>query len=197
MSTIASRIAGRIAVLACVAASASGSAWAQGMELPASLQIPLLLKVLTYDRQLEARSGGEVNIGIVYSPSDAASSQATTDVSGTLNKFSGKTVKKLPISYWTVEFVSAERLESILEDKGINVLYISPGVERHLEAITRVAQSRGVTTTTGVPDYVRKGVAVGIGERRGKPQIYINLEASKSEGSEFDASLLRIATVVP
>ena len=63
-------------------------------------------------------------------------------------------------------------------------------------AITRVSQARQVTTTTGIPDFVRQGVAVGIGQRRGKPQIYINLEASKSEGSEFDASLLRIATVV-
>jgi hypothetical protein len=170
---------------------------AAGMELPADLQIPLILKVLTYDRQLESKAGGEVNIGIVYSPADPSSSQATTDVSGTLNKFAGKTVKKLPINYWTIEFVSTQRLEAILKEKNISVLYVSPGVEKHITAITQVSQSRRVTTTTGVPDFVKQGVAVGIGQRRGKPQIYINLEASKSEGSEFDASLLRIATVVP
>jgi len=39
-------------------------------------------------------------------------------------------------------------------------------------------------------------VAVGIGVRQDKPQILINLASARSEGSEFDASLLRIATVL-
>jgi hypothetical protein len=49
---------------------------------------------------------------------------------------------------------------------------------------------------TGVPDYVRRGVAVGIGVVQDKPQVLINLAAARAEGSDFDASLLRIATIL-
>jgi len=167
---------------------------AQG--LPASAQVPLILKVLTYDRQFEAKTSPEVKIGIVYSPGDAESSKATDAITAILNKFSGKTVKKLPIKYWTIEYVSPARLEAVVKERGINVIYVSPGNDNNLAAIVRLSQASKITTTTGVPDYVRSGIAVGIGSRRGKPQILINLEAAKSEGSEFDASLLRIATVV-
>jgi hypothetical protein len=84
----------------------------------------------------------------------------------------------------------------VIKEKGINVIYVSPGNDRNLESILALSKAQKITTTTGVADYVRKGVAVGIGSRQGKPQILINLAASKSEGSEFDASLLRIATVI-
>ncbi len=179
--------------LALLAARAPGLL-AQG--LPASAQVPLIFKVLTYDRQFEAKTSPEVKIGIIYSPVDKASSKATDEIMGILNKFSGKTVKKLPIKYWTIEYVSPERLEAVIKERGINVIYVSPGNDKNLDAIVKVSQANRITTTTGVPDYVRRGIAVGIGLRRGKPQILINLDASKSEGSEFDASLLRIATVI-
>jgi hypothetical protein len=39
-------------------------------------------------------------------------------------------------------------------------------------------------------------VSVGIGVADNRPQILINLASTKAEGSEFDASLLRIATVL-
>jgi hypothetical protein len=40
-------------------------------------------------------------------------------------------------------------------------------------------------------------VAIGIGIKADKrPDILINLPSSRQEGSEFDASLLRIANVV-
>ena len=50
-------------------------------------------------------------------------------------------------------------------------------------------------TAAGVPCYVDQGLAVGIGLQPDKPQILVNLDASKQQSSVFDASLLRIATV--
>lgn len=164
--------------------------------LPASQQVPLLLKILTYDRQLAAKAGSELTIGIVYVPGNSDSAKVTSDISGTLQRFTGKTVKSLPIRHWTIEYVTAERLEAVLREKSVNVIYVSPGNERNLATILRLSKAQHITTTTGVPEYVKRGVAVGIGSRQGKPEILINLESSKSEGSEFDAGLLRMATVV-
>jgi hypothetical protein len=169
---------------------------AESMALSADVQVPLLLKILTYDRQLEAKAGADLVIGIVHDPTDKDSAKAADEIATTLYKFTGKTVKKLPIKYFLIEYTKASELEAFVKAKSINMLYVTPGVARALPDIIRISQARHLTTTTGVPDYVRKGVAVGLGERQNKPQILINLSASKSEGSEFDATLLRIATVV-
>ena len=193
----------RPCLLRCAAAALGlGAVWgapaagAQEMPLSAETQVPLLLKILTYDRQLEAKAGAELAIGIVHDPSDKASARAADEIATTLYKFGGKTVKKLPIKYFLIEYTRAADLESFVKAKKISMLYVTPGVSRALPEILKVAQALRLTTTTGVPDYVNKGVSVGLGERQSKPQIFINLASSKSEGSEFDASLLRIASVV-
>jgi hypothetical protein len=181
--------AAALLVFACNAA-------AEQMALSAEQQVPLILKVLTYDRQFEARmKGTEVAIGIVYDPADRDSAKATDEISSTLFKWSGKTVKRLPIKYFTIEYVSHDQVEKFVKQKTINVLYIAPGNSKNLVSLTKMSQALGITSVTGVPEYVRKGVAVGIGVVQDRPQVLINLTSSKSEGSDFDATLLRLATV--
>ena len=166
------------------------------MAVPADRQVTLLLKVLTYDRQLEGRASGELVIGVVSVPTDPASVKATEEVGNTLYQYLGKTVKRLKLQFFLHNYTTAEKLAAWVRDKHIGVLYVSPGNERNLAAILKISQDRKVTTMTGVPLYVERGVSVGIGERQSKPQIMINLASSRREGSDFDASLLRIATVI-
>lgn len=187
---------GGLRILAALLAFTALPARAQSMALPAELQVPLILKILTYDRQLETKGRKELAIGIVFDPADGASSKAAEQVSDTLYKFTGKTVKKLPLKYYLVEFTGPADLQATIQKRGINVLYLCPGISRSLESVLKISHAQGITTATGVPDYVRRGVAVGIGVFQDKPQILINLPSSRSEGSEFDASLLQIATVL-
>lgn len=169
---------------------------AEPMPLRADLQVPLILKVLTYDRHFESKAGREVGIGIVYNPEEPDSVAAANQIFETLFRFADKTVKRLPIRRYLLEYSSPEKLERSISEREISVLYVAPGNAKNLEVITRLSQARSVTTTTGVPDYVRRGVAVGIGLSDDRPQILINLASARAEGSEFDASLLRIATVL-
>jgi hypothetical protein len=169
---------------------------AQTMSLPADSQVPLLLKILTYDRHFEAKAGREVVVGIVYVAGDPESLKAAEEVGSTFYKFAGKTVKKIPVKYVMVEYTNAGDVEKLLKQKNVKILYVTPGNSRNLVDLVRISQANGMTTATGVPEYVKKGIAVGVGVRQDKkPQIHINLKSSKSEGSEFDASLLQIAEV--
>ncbi len=165
---------------------------AEPVPLAPDLQLPLILKVLTYDRHFETKARGELILGIVYDQADPESLKAASAVIETLLRFSGKTVKRLPIRF---SLVPIGNLERSVEGAKINVLYVAPGNARNLDKLTQFSQVKGITTVTGVPDYVRGGIAVGIGVNGDRPQILINLPSSKAEGSEFDASLLRIATV--
>jgi uncharacterized protein DUF4154 len=186
----------RTATALALATLMSAPLSAESMPAPTDLQVPLILKVLTYDRELLQKVKSELTIGIVYFPSDPTSIQAKDDVLRILQQLSDKTVRKVAIRSVAVEYKSPADLLSAVSANHINVFYVTPGNAPHLDRVLQVSQSQRITTVTGVPDYVQKGVAVGIGVRQDKPQILINLASVKSEGSEFDASLLRIATVI-
>src|SRR5215813_3012517 len=114
---------------------------AESMALSADVQVPLLLKILTYDRQLEAKAGADLVIGIVHDPTDKDSAKAADEIASTLYKFAGKTVKKLPIKYFLIEYTKAAELESFVKAKSINMLYVTPGVARALPDIIRLSQT--------------------------------------------------------
>jgi uncharacterized protein DUF4154 len=181
-----------VALLALAARPGSG---ADEMPAPADLQVPLLLKILTYDRNFGTKARADLTIGIVYDPGDADSVKAKNEVAEMLGKVADKTVKKLPIKYVLLEQRGLADLEAMVRSHGVSLLYLAPGL-RNVDEVIRVSQASRITTATGVRSYVERGVAVGIGVRQDKPEILINLPASRSEGSEFDASLLRIATVL-
>ena len=181
-----------VALLALAARPGWG---ADEMPVPADLQVPLLLKILTYDRNFETKAKAELTIGIVYDPGDPGSVRAKNEVAEMLDKVAGKTVKKLPIKYVLLEHRGLAELGTEVRSRGVSLLYLAPGL-RNLDELIRFSQASRITTATGVRSYVERGVAVGIGVRQDKPEILINLPASRSEGSDFDASLLRIATVL-
>lgn len=178
-----------------VPGTAAARAAVEAMPVPPGLQVPLILKILTYDRNFGRRAGSGLRIGIVFSSRDAGSTRARDEIADVLKGF--PTIKKAPISHTTLEYTSDGQVESAAKSDQINMFYLTPGTGPHLDGLLRISLAHRIITTTGVPQYVDKGVAVGIGVKQNdKPDILINLPASKAVGSEFDASLLRMARVV-
>ena len=171
------------------------SARAEEMALPVQRQAELLLTILRYDRNLKTKAGSELAIGIVHDPSDRDSAKATTEFGSAVFQYRGKTVSQLPIRHYDIEYTNNAGLERFVKQKGISVLYIAPGNARNLGNILQLSQELHLTTATGVPDYVRRGASVGLTLAQDRPQILINLQSSKAEGSEFTASLLRLEAV--
>jgi hypothetical protein len=167
------------------------------MPFPADVQITLLLKILTYDRSFQAKAKSAVTIGVVYVAADPESVKAKDEILKTLQLVADRTIKNVPIRAVALEYRDPAGLGKLVQKAGINVFYIAPGNADSLRELLRVSHTQGITTATGVPEYVQRGVAIGIGIKADKrPDILINLPSSRQEGSEFDASLLRIATVV-
>ena len=182
------------ALAALLCAPAAGT---EPMPFPADVQITLLLKILTYDRSFQAKAKSAVTIGVVYVAADPESVRAKDEILKTLQLVADRTIKNVPIRAVALEYRDPAGLGKIAQKAGINVFYVAPGNADSLRELLRVSHTQGITTATGVPEYVQRGVAIGIGIKADKrPDILINLPSSRQEGSEFDASLLRIATVV-
>ena len=182
------------ALAALLSAPAAGT---EPMPFPADVQITLLLKILTYDRSFTAKAKSAVTIGVVYVAADPESVKAKDEILNTLKLVADRTIKNVPIRAVALEYRDPAGLGKLVQKAGINVFYIAPGNADSLRELLRVSHTQGITTATGVPEYVQRGVAIGIGIKADKkPDILINLPSSRQEGSEFDASLLRIANVV-
>jgi hypothetical protein len=165
--------------------------------VPLHRQIPILLKILTFDRNFEKRTNTRLNIGVVYNESDPASRQSLQDIITVLNKYADKTVNGLPVNYYPIGYTDEQNLAEFATLNNINVFYVTPGSAKHIAALLRTSQRQKIITVSGVPAYVRAGVSVGLDlNTDNKARILINLRSAQLEGIVFDANLLRLATIV-
>jgi len=167
------------------------------MPVPPKVQVPLILKVLTYDRNLKQKAGTNLVIGILYDSHDDNSKKTRNEISQVLDSLSDKTISGVRFSYGYLDYSSADELKNAINANGVKILYITPGNKSHLSSIIKISQKNKILTMTAVPEYVNKGISVGIGlKENNKPEIWINLSSAKAEGSDFSADLLKLCRVL-
>ena len=160
----------------------------QEMAVPVDLQFSLFYRILTYDRTLERRAADGLVIGVVFQRRFRESALAR-DLA----------IRQLPpdAAGFRVRFVSIDLddvdLASAAVEGGCDVLYVTPLRAVSLRTVTSVSRARGLLTLTGVAAYVEQGLAVGIGLRGDRPEILVNVAASRAEGADFSAQLLGLA----
>lgn len=165
---------------------------AQEMEIPVAVQLPLFLKVMSFDRQLRARGAGTVVIAIAYQSGFRASVGAKDDAWRSASRVSE--LDGMPVSVATID-LDREELGPGLARSRATLLYVAPLRGADVELLASVARAAHVTTLTGVVRYVELGLAVGVRLRGDRPRIVVNLAASRLEGAELAAELLRLAEV--
>ncbi len=181
----------RVALLT-VALAVAASAGAGGATAPFDIQVPLLLKALTYDRNLKTRAGDQVRIAIVV-PAKASRAPAE-ELLAAVKALPDRTVSGMPVTF---EEVTSDALDQTLRERRWAAAYVMPGFGREeIAQIKRVCESRQVLAVATSPDEVDRGLAFGVGAQGGKPQIVVNLPSSKASGTEFDLALLRLARVI-
>lgn len=167
---------------------------AQRMDVPVGVQVPILLKVLSFDRQLHARARQGVVVGIVMQGGNRASVVAR-DAAVELLSAPGTAVDGIAVRVISLD-LDRQSIADIFTDQVLTHLYITPlrAVDiRELAAAARVAR---VITMTGVPGHLNQGLSLSVGLRGGRPKILVNVNASRAEGADLSAELLKLAEVV-
>jgi len=106
-----------------------------------------------------------------------------------------KKVQNIPIRVVSID-IDTEYLEYTIERENIDVLYLTQLRAVEIGDIAKLSRKKQIVTLTGIPDYVKAGVAVGVDIKEEQPQILINLPASKAEGVDFSSQLLKLAKVI-
>jgi hypothetical protein len=175
----------RISVLATVLLAGSASA---SMVVPVDVQMDLFANIAKLDRNADPAKG--VTLAIVYQRGYPESVSTKESVLAAVRKQNPRMVCVL------LEADNPEILRRMLANTEANVLYIAPLRAVEVSEIAQISRSRGIRTITGVPEYVKAGIAVGIGLQKQRPLIIINLEAARAEGAAFSSQLLSLARIV-
>jgi hypothetical protein len=159
---------------------------AQDVPVPAGVQIPLLLKILTFDRHLSDATEPLV-VGVVFQRRNRASAAIGEEVRGLL------AAAARPIRVVVIDLDETRDLRGTLLRETVRVVYVAPLQAVSVSTVAEATRGEGVVSLTGVPRYVEQGLAVGIDMSDSRPRIVINLAASRAEGAEFSAELLKLA----
>lgn len=162
---------------------------AQEVPVPVRVQVPLLLRIMSFDRNLAQRRAGDLVVAVLYQSRNRTSMAIAEEVTRLLGSLPGTEAVGIDLDKVT-------DLRAALTDSRGRVLYVSPlrGVE--ISGIVGASRQAGVTTVTGVPRYVDEGIAIGLDLKAERPEIVVNLEGARAEGADFTAQLLKLARLV-
>jgi hypothetical protein len=166
------------------------------MPVPTPTQASLFAKILTFDRNLRARAGKELKIGVLYQTKVRSSLEAQQEFLRAMCGDPGRRIEALALSCVAIEWTSPPEVEAALVREGIRVLYVAPLRAVAVEEIVAISRARKITTLTGVPEFVEKGIALSIALRAERPLILIHLAAARAEGADFNSQLLKLARVL-
>jgi hypothetical protein len=183
-------------LFAGLAGHAPQSLAAQEVPVPVAAQIPILVKILNFDRNLAGRAGGRLVLGVLFQSHYRTSANVADQVCPTLQELPVGALGAMELSCVTIDLDATSALDSALTRKRVQVLYVSPLRAVPLGDVMAVSRAAGITTLTGVPRYVETGLAIGLDMKGERPEIVINLAASRAEGADLTAHLLKLARVV-
>ena len=187
--------------LLCIALSVA--AWppppaARAAELSPRPLALMLLRILAYDRNLKTRSGGkQAPIVVLYQEGNQASETMQTDLANALEDLSSSvSVSGLRVKVNAVAYSSAADLDGKLAAERPAALFVCTGLASALPQIVAMSRKRSVLSFTINSEFLKAGLSIGFGRGEDRVNIVVNLPATRAEGADLDAALLRVAEVM-
>lgn len=167
---------------------------AQEMDVPVARQVPILLKVISFDRHLRVRAPRTIVVGVVFQGGNRASVVAKNDAMRAFQT-AKSAVEGLPLRAVAID-LDHDTLANALRAHRFTHLYLTPLGATDVRGIAQQARDAHVTTMTGVARYLDDGISLGVGFHGGRPRILVNLGTSRLEGAHLSAEVLKLAELV-
>lgn len=167
---------------------------AEAESVPIGLQVQLLAKVASYDRNLAERSGGHVRLAVVTKAGNADSERTTGQILAMLRQTSS--IGGFPHEDVVVTFTTADALAASCRSEHYSIVYLTPGFQSDLGALRAALSGVSVLTVASVPGYVPTGGAVlGFDAASGKPKLLFHVTQARSQNVAMSTEVVRLMTV--
>ena len=167
----------------------------QRVKAPINLQLRIIPKILSLEKNLAQSTEKYFIISILYSKEQRNSAQVFESFTKSVNEL-GIAIKDKEATVIPFDISSKGSFRSFVKDNKIKLLYITPIRGIDISEITKICKEEGVLTITGVEEYSINQVSVVLSLEDNKLQIMINQKSSKQEGADFSSRLLRIAKLI-
>lgn len=185
-----------VLLLVAILAAWPAVACCKGALLPVVNQVPLMLKVLTYESSLMSESANTIKVGILYLPKDANSETCFKEFSAEMLRYSGFTVRGRSVSIVPLPIEGGGEGDWSHRLLPLDVVYVAPGTEKILSTVTKITRSAKILTITAVEPFLSGGLSLGLLLVGDSPGIVINMPASQQEGCEWESSLLQVCRLI-
>ncbi len=171
--------------------------FSQEIAVPIVNQIPIMYKILSYDRSFTKNIRGNLKFTIFYQKSYRYSLVISKEILSTIQgnetfqRFSGYNVQ--------IEAVSIQDendIDRYLNKNITDCAIIAPLRSVDISNISEILIQHKMMSFSVLPEYVDFGVAFGLGIKGEKPLIIINLITAKEIHAEFSSQILKFSKVI-
>jgi len=168
---------------------------AQDVTVPISLQMDLLLKVASYDKNLKARAHDKVRVLVLIKRDDAESGRSAAQALKALSD--AEAIEGLPVEGTSTTYADATSLARVTSENNLSILYVTPGfTESEIDAMARALDGVSVLSAGAVAKYTFRGLVLGFDLAGGKPKLLVHLERAKRQRVELSSSVLKLMRVI-
>jgi hypothetical protein len=160
---------------------------------PPERMAQLLARSIGYDKNLKARAGDSLVIGLVHAAANAASTAHCAAMQKAFSALKGVRVQGVPID--VVAFPFAKTFAEDLKSRAVDVVYVCPAVAPIAEITAQTRRAKILSVAADEKD-VGRGLTLGAAQDGAKITLVINQTSAKAEGVEFAEQLLSVAKIV-
>jgi hypothetical protein len=166
---------------------------AEEVILPIAIQVELLVKVASYDRNFQQRSGERARIFIFTKPGSGESARAAAQIEAGLSR--APEIGGLPHDEIVTPYRGAAELAQLCRTQRAAVVFFGPGFREDIPAIREALDGVNVLSVSAIPDYVEAGIVLGFDVESGRPELLVNLPQAKRQNVALRADVLRLMKV--
>jgi len=160
----------------------------------ASRVAPVLARVLSYDRTLTARAGGQIDLVIVHSAGAPASSAQGRALATAFAGLGQQIIQGLPL---TVHLVDVGAAGAAALPSGTDVLVVCDGIPGATSsALFAHARTRHLLVVTLSRAALESHGAVAVFMEDGRPRIVTKMRHVQDTGIQLASPLLRLSEVI-
>ena len=161
--------------------------------LPIAIQVELLVKVASYDRNFQQRAGYIANIFIFTKPGNGDSARVAAQVEAGLAR--APTIGGLPHDETVTPYRGAAELADLCRKERAAIVFFGPGFGQDIPAIREALDGVDVLSVSAIPDYVEAGIVLGFDVASGRPELLVNLPQARRQKVALRADVLRLMKV--
>jgi len=186
---------GRGTVLLAVALAAFGGPAGASAGIDPTKALPILLRVLTYDRNFKSRGSGEF---VVLVPAEAGKESARDEVLIAAKTMNLDTIHNRALKFVGTDLKDANLLDELVQKTRAQAIIAVAGLSpASVKAISDVAMTNQIYSLAMDPKFAESTLALGVAAKEdGNFQPVINLSAAKAVGAVFENSVLKLAKLV-